>query len=225
MFEDHAQDSRVREMPDVSPTQGAQLCNAPANNPLVATGLDLYNWAETGGVAMTVRAAAGHADTTPTIAVRTAQTGANGCGISAEAAHTLDRAEGQAVACGINCNASLVFGVLPETAQTLTVCHRGGVADTSNRGGVEGDAGCEYVVRRLTPRECERLQGFPDDWTRIPYRGKPAEECPDGPRYKAMGNSWGTNCAEWILRRILAARPVWNPETSTETKGRNESQC
>ena len=70
--------------------------------------------------------------------------------------------------------------------------------------------GGEYVVRRLTPRECERLQGFPDDWTRIPYRGKPAEECPDGPRYKAMGNSWGTNCAEWILRRLLAARPVWH---------------
>lgn len=49
MFENHAQDSRVREMPDVSPTQGAQLCNAPANNPLVVTGLDLYNQAETGG--------------------------------------------------------------------------------------------------------------------------------------------------------------------------------
>lgn len=44
-------------------------------------------------------------------------------------------------------------------------------------------------VRRLTPRECERLQGFPDDYTLIPWRGKPAEECPDGPRYKSIGNS------------------------------------
>lgn len=93
----------------------------------------------------------------------------------------------------------------------------GGIADISNRGGVEGDAGGEYVVCRLTPRECERLQGFPDDWTRIPYRGKPAEECPDGPRYKAMGNSWGTNCAEWILRRLLAARPVWHPDPDDAT--------
>lgn len=45
-------------------------------------------------------------------------------------------------------------------------------------------------VRRLTPRECERLMGFPDDYTLIPWRGKPASECPDGPRYKALGNSW-----------------------------------
>jgi DNA (cytosine-5)-methyltransferase 1 len=54
-------------------------------------------------------------------------------------------------------------------------------------------------VRRLTPRECERLQGFPDDYTLIFYRGKPAA---DGPRYKALGNSWAVNCARWIGRRI-----------------------
>ena len=203
MFENHAQDSRVREMPDVSPTQGAQLCNAPANNPLVVTGLDLYNQAETGGVAMTVRAAAERADTTPTIAVRTAQTGANGCGVAEECAHTLDRAEGQALACGMDARASADCGIAPGVSKTLRVCSGGGGVENSRD---------EYVVRRLTPRECERLQGFPDDWTRIPYRGKPAEECPDGPRYKAMGNSWGTNCAEWILRRLLAARHVWHPE-------------
>lgn len=61
------------------------------------------------------------------------------------------------------------------------------------------------IVRRLTPCECETLQFFPQDWTRIPYRGKPADRCPDSPRYKALGNSWATNCAEWILRRIVAA--------------------
>lgn len=60
--------------------------------------------------------------------------------------------------------------------------------------------GC--AVRRLTPRECERLQGFPDDWTLIPYRGKPADECPDGPRYKAMGNSMAVPVMRWIGRRI-----------------------
>ena len=57
-------------------------------------------------------------------------------------------------------------------------------------------------VRRLMPVECERLQGFPNDWSKIPWRGKPAEECPDGRRYKAIGNSWATNCAEWIGIRI-----------------------
>lgn len=54
-------------------------------------------------------------------------------------------------------------------------------------------------VRRLTPRECERLQGFPDDYTLIEYRGKPAA---DGPRYKALGNSMAVPVIRWILNRI-----------------------
>ncbi|MBH8654864.1 DNA cytosine methyltransferase [Pseudomonas aeruginosa] len=58
-------------------------------------------------------------------------------------------------------------------------------------------------VRRLTPRECERLQGFPDDYTLIPWRGKPAEECPDGPRYKAIGNSKAVPVVRWIGKRLL----------------------
>lgn len=58
------------------------------------------------------------------------------------------------------------------------------------------------AVRRLTPVECERLQGFPDDYTRIPWKKKAAEECPDGPRYKALGNSMAVNCMRWIGRRI-----------------------
>lgn len=59
-----------------------------------------------------------------------------------------------------------------------------------------------YVVRKLTPRECERLNGFPDDWTRIPWKGRPAEDCPDAPRYKAMGNSMAINVMRWIGERI-----------------------
>lgn len=58
------------------------------------------------------------------------------------------------------------------------------------------------VVRRLTPRECERLQGMPDDWTRIPYKNKPAEDCPDGPRYKAIGNSMAVPVMRWIMERM-----------------------
>lgn len=57
-------------------------------------------------------------------------------------------------------------------------------------------------VRRLTPRECERLQGFPDDYTAIPWRKKPASECPDGPRYKALGNSMAVPVMRWIGRQI-----------------------
>jgi DNA (cytosine-5)-methyltransferase 1 len=57
-------------------------------------------------------------------------------------------------------------------------------------------------VRRLTPVECERLQGFPDNWTRIAYRNKPPEQCPDGPRYKAIGNSFAVPVVRWIGERI-----------------------
>ncbi len=57
-------------------------------------------------------------------------------------------------------------------------------------------------VRRLTPTECERLQGFPDGYTAIPWRGKSAENCPDGPRYKALGNSMAVPVMRWIGQRI-----------------------
>lgn len=60
-------------------------------------------------------------------------------------------------------------------------------------------------VRRLTPRECERLQGFPDDYTAIPYRGKPAA---DGPRYKALGNSMAVPAMRWIGERIEAVESI-----------------
>ena len=62
--------------------------------------------------------------------------------------------------------------------------------------------GSDFAVRRLTPVECERLQGFPDNFTAIPWRGKPANQCLDGPRYKALGNSMAVPCMAWIGRRI-----------------------
>jgi DNA (cytosine-5)-methyltransferase 1 len=61
-----------------------------------------------------------------------------------------------------------------------------------------------WGVRRLMPVECERLQAFPDNWTAIEWRGKPAEQCPDGPRYKAVGNSMPGNVMAWIGERIDA---------------------
>lgn len=61
------------------------------------------------------------------------------------------------------------------------------------------------AMRRLTPRECERLQGFPDDYTLIPYRNKPAA---DGPRYKALGNSMAVPVMAWIGARIDQVRAI-----------------
>lgn len=59
-----------------------------------------------------------------------------------------------------------------------------------------------FAVRRLTVEECEFLQGFPRGYTQIPWRGKPAEECPDAPRYKALGNSMCVPVMRWIGERI-----------------------
>jgi DNA (cytosine-5)-methyltransferase 1 len=67
------------------------------------------------------------------------------------------------------------------------------------------------AVRRLTPNECYRLQGFPDNWGRIPWKGKPAEECPDGPQYKACGNSMAVPVMRWIGERIAAVDSTLSP--------------
>lgn len=84
-----------------------------------------------------------------------------------------------------------------DATQTLQAKSTGGYSLNYLPGATDG-----YVVRRLTPLECERLQGFPDDHTRVPYRGKPADECPDGPRYRAIGNSMAVPCMAWIGRRM-----------------------
>jgi DNA (cytosine-5)-methyltransferase 1 len=95
----------------------------------------------------------------------------------------------------------------------VAVCITGDITHTLKADGFDGSedgtgrgqpitAGASGV-RRLLPRECERLQGMPDDYTLIPWRGKPAKECPDGPRYKAIGNSKAVTVVRWIGQRIL----------------------
>lgn len=79
-----------------------------------------------------------------------------------------------------------------ETSYTLTKSDQHGVMH-------------DMKVRRLTPIECERLQGFPDNHTLIPWKNKPIEDCPDGPRYKAIGNSMAVPVMRWIGERILLA--------------------
>ena len=69
------------------------------------------------------------------------------------------------------------------------------------------------VVRRLTPRECERLQGFPDDYTAVPWRGKPADKCPDSPRYTALGNTMAVPVMHWIGRRIQMVNDIIGEQT------------
>ena len=84
-------------------------------------------------------------------------------------------------------------GALIEREVTFTV------AATQDQTLFDGSDG-EYIVRRITPLECERLQGFHDGWTDVAWRGK--EHAPDGPRYKALGNSMAVPVMRWIGERI-----------------------
>jgi len=90
-------------------------------------------------------------------------------------------------------NHALQEKAVPIRSTASDICH-GGVINPADR----------MAVRRLSPRECERLQGFNDDHTLIPWRNKPADQCPDGPRYKALGNSMAVPCMAWIGKRIDA---------------------
>ena len=98
----------------------------------------------------------------------------------------------------LNANTAIGYdmvGTLKVGGDAPSVCYR-------ERTGGDKGAMVSEAVRRLTPRECERLQGFPDDWTLIPWNGRPAEECPDGPRYKALGNSMAVPVMRWIFDRM-----------------------
>jgi len=97
------------------------------------------------------------------------------------------------------------FGaVLQPVAMAAFTKSKRAQSKTDNETWVEGVVAPTMQVRRLTPTECERLQGFPDGWTAIPWKKKPAQGCPDGPRYKALGNSMAVNCMEWLGERIQA---------------------
>lgn len=101
---------------------------------------------------------------------------------------------------------SLAIG---DVSPTLSTDHNPAVYEIA--GNTEDSHMDGLTVRRLTPLECERLQGFPDGWTDIPWRGR--ERAPDGPRYKALGNSMAVPVMRWIGERI---RMVEETDETTE---------
>ena len=90
-----------------------------------------------------------------------------------------------------------------QNRQGIGVGEDGAPMNTITSASVPG-VGWQSTVRKLLPNECERLMGFPDNHTRISWKGKPEEDCPDAPRYKACGNSMCVNVMAWIGRRIQA---------------------
>lgn len=92
-----------------------------------------------------------------------------------------------------------------DAAPCVAVADTLGVGSNQTSGFESEVVASSMSVRRLLPEECEALQGFPRGYTRIPWRRKPLEECPDGPRYRALGNSMAVNVMHWIGARIAAA--------------------
>lgn len=86
----------------------------------------------------------------------------------------------------------------PITSETTANC-------IGRNNGQENVVAVNSIIRRLTPTECEILQGFPRNYTKIPYRKKPTDQCPDSPRYKALGNSMAVPVMRWIGERINKA--------------------
>lgn len=118
-----------------------------------------------------------------------------GDSVSADVTPTLDKSKTPAVAFG------------GDIARTLSARHDS--SPCADRG--MDVVGIGSSVRRLTPRECERLQGFPDDYTLITHRGKPAA---DGPRYKALGNSMAVPVMRWIGGRIQHVNAILQAEAA-----------
>ena len=168
--------------------------------------------------------------------IRTANTSSNGWGIQEECTHTLDCAQGVAVAQPVAFDTTQITSKANRSnpkpgdpCHPLAAgAHAPAIAFNMHKSGNEASSlgisvdktDCllafdkapfavqpspSMQVRRLTPTEAERLQGFEPGYTAIPWRGKPADQCPDGPRYRALGNSWAVPNVRWIGQRIDAA--------------------
>lgn len=233
VYENHGQDSRVKDLGDTCSTVSAKYGTGGGNTPIVCfdtaqitspknysvpkpgdpapplntaaqhhvafTQNQREEVRDLGGVAGALRAAGGTHQDTYVAAFTTEQTPK----CSEEKAFTITKQ-------------SPSGGGQQQCVAMVHWQQGGGEVEDNVSGALRANAEHSYqfariqsTVRRLTPRECERLQGFPDDHTAVQYRNKPA--C-DGPRYKALGNSMAVPCVEFILHNLLitessAARP------------------
>lgn len=150
-------------------------------------------------ISPTLNAMHGHDVHAIAYGIRSANTSSNGIGVRESDSHALDQAQPHAIACFSAGQTKDAGSIGYEEEKTPTL--RGGSSGTNQVPSILN----EMQVRRLTPRECERLQGFPDDYTLIPWRKKIAT---DGPRYKAIGNSMAVPVMRWIGERIQKVKEI-----------------
>jgi len=167
------------------------------NGALHPVAFDAYNQELTGDVSKTVAARADQ-DTASCIAFGAQNSSSQGDSVSTEVTPTLDKSKTPAVAYDTTNITSLKNGSNPKPGDPCFTLAKGQHPPLL----------ASMQVRRLTPTECERLQGFPDNYTQIAWRGKISDDCPDGPRYKAMGNSMAVPVMRWIGERINAVENI-----------------
>lgn len=179
VYENHAQDGRFNEK-DVCPTVVARYGTGGNNAPLV-----LMNQ---GGDIMTIEK-----DKVGTLRAQTHEHEPVVCVNEAPTAFRISSYASNVMKSSNPNSGIKEADISPtiDTTQPSPAKAQGGLAIVS-----------KTEVRKLTPVECERLQGFPDNYTRIAYRGKKQEDCPDSPRYKAIGNSWAVPVVRWLGKRI-----------------------
>ena len=194
VFENNSQDSRIKESGTIAPTLSAKMGTGGNNTPICVH-------ASQDPICSTEHAHALGAKSSQAVCIaenvigRKEINGGNGVGAKEEIAYTLNATGVHGVAFSQNQIGEIRGGNISPTLNT-----------NSNASGRKVSMLPDTLgVRRLTPLECERLQGFPDNWTRIPYRGKSAYNCPDSPRYKACGNAITVDVGEWVLRRLISA--------------------
>lgn len=184
VFENHAQDSRVREMGDVCSTVSAKYGTGGGNTPIVVFTQNDYGRDASIDVAPTLRSGHGGGAVNQCVC------------LPVDIRNAIRQSDNDV--CYDQGVINTRYGAFRYDSIAATLTRDSGNATHASVTLVQRG----YVVRRLTPRECERLQGFPDDWTLIPWRGKSAADCPDSHRYKAVGNSMAVPVMWYIGRRI-----------------------
>lgn len=190
VYENHGVDARIRESGEVSPTVTARYGTGGGNTPLVQEDSDVY-------------CIVGN------IIDRQPENGGNGCGYQQDLAYTLTALDRHAVYARQRVDEFKNDNI----ASTQSARQAKDATDLV----VEPDRQYAQLIRRLTPLECERLQGFPDGWTNIPGAS-------DSARYRALGNSVPVPCVEFIMKSLQAVAAMEADVMQSQAQGDHHAE-
>ena len=190
VYENHGVDARIRESGEVSPTVTARYGTGGGNTPLVQEPNEVY-------------CIVGN------IIDRQPENGGNGCGYQENLAYTITTVDRHAVYARQRVDEFRNDDI----ASTQSARQAKDATDLV----VEPDRQYAQLIRRLTPLECERLQGFPDDWTNIPGAS-------DSARYRALGNSVPVPCVEFIMKSLQAVAAMEVDDERSQAQGDHHAE-